>query len=268
MIFMTPLSIFHSISRRPSTNHIIAPFILKYNGLSSTNCVALGSPEFSNSETWSDYKSFNSFNGCQALSIQIHLRSNHSRLHTEQQVESSRNSQHSLARTIVNQVISLLSYKTECQLSNVTNLYHCLLTAEYLVSGIMTSALPFRSTLSKSKWLLQIKVIVTQTSNSRQNTQSNCCSHQIEVQQSHQHHCIIHNIITVEQKSPKSLYLLRPTKASLLLTAIWSSQNSRSSWLSFTTKQMCTLYPAGRLIYIAIVSYVFKFMKQKLKIFK
>ena len=58
MIFMTPLSIFHSISRRPSTNHIIAPFLLKCNGLSSTNYMVLGSPEFSNSETWSDYKSF------------------------------------------------------------------------------------------------------------------------------------------------------------------------------------------------------------------
>ena len=31
----------------------------------------------------------------------------------------------------------------------------------------------------------------------------------------------------------------------------------------FTSKQMCTLYPAGRLIYIAIVSYVLKFMKQR-----
>ena len=121
----------------------------------------------------------------------------------------------------------------------------------------MTSALPFRSTLLKSKWLLQIEVIVTQTSNRSSTITSTSLYHS-----QHYHRRTEIAKIIIYSSSSKGTFCI--------CTVIWPSQTHiyipiYTVFMSFpfTTKQMCTLYPAERLFYIAIVSYVLKFMKQK-----
>ena len=78
----------------------------------------------------------------------------------------------------------------------------------------MTSALPFRSTLSKSKWLLQIKVIVTQTSNISSTITSTSLYHS-------QHYLRRTEItkIIISSSSNKGTFCI--------CTVIWSSQTFR-----------------------------------------